>query len=208
MIRRLKKWLFALIVIILLIAAGSFLSKKKNTSSVTTLSAKVDEIRQAVQLSTLDITTEEIVKDSINNKGVVLRIKANVFIRFDFENIPMLEKGDTLYIQLPRESIDIYESSRDGYQVLDVWLLSLPNEPVPVPLSSAEENTVKQKARKHIENQMYEKGYVKRARENAVHSLTALFSRFKDHIVIIDYYPDGWRDEELPPFFSTTLWNS
>lgn len=201
MIRKIKRLLLLIIILALLIVVGRLVYKKTSVSSVSTLPAKVEEIKQAVKLSTLDITTEEIFKDTINNKGVVLRIKANVYIRFDMENIPMTERGDTLFVQLPRETIDIYESSRNGYQVLDVWYLALPHEPVPTQLSPAEENKIKQRAKQHIENQMYEKGYVKRARENALHSLGALFSKFRDNVVILDYYPDGWKEEEIPPLF-------
>lgn len=201
MIRKIKKIVFLLILLALLIAGGRLFYKKANTPSVGTLPGKVEEIKQAVKLSTLDITTEEIFKDTIGNKGVVLRIKANVYIRFDMENIPMVEKGDTLFVQLPRETIDIYESSRDGYQVLDVWYLAIPHEPVPTQLSVAEENQMKQNAKRYIEREMYQKGYVKRARANAMHSLGALFSKFRDNVVICDYYPDGWKEEELPPLF-------
>ena len=199
MIRKIKKWLFFLIFLALLAWVGKTIYEKAETSTISTLPAKIEGIRQAVQLSTLDITTEEIYKDTIGNKGIVLRIKANVHIRFDMENIPTATQGDTLFVQLPREIIDIYESSKDGYQVLDVWYLLFPTEPVPVTLSSTEENQVKRQVKKQIEEQMYEKGYVKRARENAAHSLSVLFSKFKDNIVIIDHYPDGWR-EESPTF--------
>lgn len=199
MIRFIKKWLFILIILALLVWIGKTVLKKTGTSSVRTLAAKVETIKQSVKLSTLDITSEEIYKDTIGSKGVVMRIKANVRIGFDLENIPTSVRGDTLYVQLPREIIDIYESSSDGYQVLDVWYLPLPNEPAPITLTTAEENLVKQQIKRQITNQMYEKGYVRRARENAARSLSVLFSKFKDHIIIIDNYPEGTKGSPPAP---------
>lgn len=199
MFRRIKKWLIGGIVILLLIVIGTSVYKRMNTTSISTLSAKVEEIRQAVKLSALDITTEEIFRDTINNKGVVSRVKVEVHISFDIEDIPMTEQGDTLFVQLPREIIEVYESSDNGYQVLDVWSVWFPENFADVTLTSDEENRVKRRLRQKIEREMYTKGYVKRARENAVNSLAALFSRFRDHIVIVDYYPDGWENEKLPP---------
>jgi len=199
--KRVKTLLLIVIGIILLILISVSIYKQMNKPSFSTFPAKVNEIKQAVKLSTLDITTDEIYKDTINYKGVVLKVQARVYISFDIEHIPMIEQGDTLIIQLPRETIDIYESSHNGYQVLDVWDIRFPENWVDTPLSSSEENAIKRKLKQQIENQMYEKGYVKRARENAVNSLSVLFSKFKDHIIIMDYYPDGWRNNELPPLF-------
>ncbi|WP_280746494.1 MULTISPECIES: DUF4230 domain-containing protein [unclassified Parabacteroides] len=141
------------------------------------------------------MTTEEIFKDTIGIKGAVLRVKARVRISFDIEHIPTAEQGDTLFVQLPREIIDIYESTREGYQVLDVWYVWIPSDPAEITLTTDEENAIKQKIKQKIRQQMYEKDYVARARENAVRSLAQLFSKFKDHIVIHDPYPSGWEED-------------
>lgn len=202
MMRKIKKWLFLGLVILLLIIAGISGYKRMNNTPIRSLPAKVEEIKQAVKLSTLDITTEEIFKDTINNKGVVSRVKSRIYISFDIENTPIVLQGDTLIIQLPPEIIDIYESTDDGYQVLDVWQTWFPENFADIPLTSSEENIIKGRLKERIRNEMYEKGYVKQARANAIRSLTQLFSKFKDNIIIIDHYPDGWKDNEIPSFFS------
>lgn len=200
------KWLIIIcILLILLIVLVYAIYNRFNRPAINTLPAKIEEIKQAVKLSTLDITMEDIFKDTVNVKGVVSRIKANVYIRFDIENIPMTEQGDTLIIQLPPEIIEIYESTKNSSQILDVWNLQFPDEPVETPLSTAEENTIKRRYKQRIENQMYEKGYVKRARENALESLAVLFSRFRDQVIIVDEHPDGWRNREQPPVFKENL---
>ena len=202
MIRKIKRWGIAGIGSILLAMIGYFVYNRTNQANTNTLSAKIETIRQVVKLSTLDITTEEIFKDTIHIKGVVSRVKARIYIHFDLENIPMVEQGDTLFVQLPPEIIDIYESTADASQILDVWNLTFPDEPVDTPLSTDEENNIKRRYKQRLEEQMYEKGYVKKARENALHSLAVLFSKFRDKVVIVDHYPDGWRNNELPAFFS------
>ncbi len=200
--RIIRKWLIRGIGVIIMIILVVMAFQKRNTPEIRSLSAKVEDIRKAVKLSTLDITTEEIFRDTINYKGVVSRVKARVYISFDIENMPMAEQGDTLIVQLPPEIIDIYESTDDGYQVLDVWILWYPEHFTDIPLTSAEENTIKARLKGRIREEMYKKGYVTQARSNAIHSLSSLFSSFKDHIIIIDHYPDGWKDQQVPPFFS------
>lgn len=201
MIRKIKKRILGGIVIILLLIIGFGVYNRINQPAISTLPAKIEEIKQAVKLSTLDITTEEIFKDTVNIKGVVSRVRTRVYIHFDIEDIPLTEHGDTLIVQLPPEIIDVYEATTDGFQVLDVWNLQFPDEPVEIPLTNTEENMVKRKLKHRIQNQMYEKGYVKRARENAVHSLAILFSRFRDQVVVIDNYPNGWKHNEQQTVF-------
>ncbi|GEM_PF-1071704 len=192
MIRKIKKLLFFCLMILLIAGIITIVFKRINTTSVSTLPADIQEIRQAVKLSTLDITSEEIYRDTINGKGIVSKLKARIYIRFDIEHIPMFEQGDTLIVQLPPEVIEIYESSQDGYQVIDVWHLRFPDNWVNIPFSSSEENIIKERIKQKIRKQMYEKGYVQRARKNAVHSLATLFSKFRKKVVIVDLHPDGY----------------
>ena len=111
----------------------------------------------------------------------------------------MVERGDTLFVQLPPEIIEVREATENGYQVLDVWNVQMPDEPAPTPLSTAEENILKRRLPQRITAQAYERGYVRRARENALRSLSALFAGFRERVVIIDRYPDGWREGYQPP---------
>ena len=201
MMRKIKWWLIAGIATGLMIGFGLITFSRYKQPAVRTLPAKIEEIRQAVQLSTLDVTTEEIIRDTVHMKGVVYRAKARIHIRFDMEELPVMEQGDTLVVQLPAETIDVYEPPTGGFQVLDVWFLQAPDEPAETSLTDTEENLIKRKLTQRIKDQMYEKGYVKRARENAVRSLAILFSRFRDHVVIVDHYPDGWKHDELQPVF-------
>lgn len=202
MIRHLPKKILLVIAFSLLLVLGGwwgYRSLHRERFAVRTLPARVGEIQQMVKLSTLEIMTDEIFKDTVQIKGVVSRVRAHVYISFDIENLPMTERGDTLFVQLPREIIEVREATENGYQVLDVWNVQMPDEPVPTPLSTAEENILKRRLRRRITAQAYERGYVRRARENALRSLSALFAGFREHVVIIDRYPDGWREEHRPP---------
>ena len=197
MIRKIGKKLLVIVVVLLLVVVGVMVYNRFNATPVRTLPAKVEEIRQAVKLSTLDIAMDEIFRDTINNKGVVARVKSRAYINFDIEQMQVVEQGDTLIVRLPPETIHVYESSDDGYQVLDVWTIWFPESFAETLLSTAEENSIKGRLKLRIENRMYEKGYVEKARENAVTSLSLLFSKFKDHIIIVDPYPEGRKESGI-----------
>ena len=198
MIRKIGEKLLFIVVALLSVVAGVMVSDHFYTPPpIWTLPAKVEEIRQAVELSTLDIAMDEIFKDSINNKGVVFRVKSRVYINFDMGKIHAFEQGDTLIVLLPLETVNIYESTDDGYQVLDVWTTWFPETFAETPLSTAEENVLKGRLKQRIKDRMYEKGYVEKARKNAVTSLSLLFSKFKDHIIIVDPCPEGWKELEI-----------
>lgn len=183
--------LFILLIVLIWSLYRSYTHKK----SIQQLSAKIEEIKQVVELSSLEVLTEEIFKDTINNKVAVSRVKARVQINFDIDHLPMKEQEDTLIVMLPKEIIKLYESSDDGYQLLDVWYLSFPEDPIAVNLTTDEENEMKSRIKQQISAQMYEKGYVTRARQNAMNSLLKLFSGFRDNILIIDPFPEGRKEE-------------
>ena len=123
MIRHLPKKILLVIAFSLLLVLGGWWSYRSlhcERFAVRTLPARVGEIQQMVKLSTLEIMTDEIFKDTVQIKGVVSRVRAHVYIGFDIENLPMTERGDTLFVQLPREIIEVREATENGYQVLDV----------------------------------------------------------------------------------------
>lgn len=197
-----KKLLLNILFFVLIaLVCWLFYRSCSNKSNKRILPAKMEEIKQTVKLSSLEIITEEIYKDTINNKIAVSRTRSKTRINFDIENLEMLEQGDTTVIFLPPEIIEIFESSNDGYQLLDVWHVQHPDDPINITLTNAEENEYKRRAKKYITQQMYDKGYVTRARQNAMNSLVKLFSGFKDNILIIDPFPDGWQ-EQTPELFS------
>lgn len=186
-------------VIIILCFWWGYRSFRREHSELQTLPAKAGEIEKMVKLSSLEIVSEEIFKDTINIKAVVSRVKAKIYIGFDIEHIPMTERGDTLFVQLPRETIEAFEATDNGYQILDVWNTQMPDEPAPTPLSTDEENIVKRRIKQRLIERTYERGYVRRARANALRSLAVYFSRFKDNVIVIDRYPDGWKEEKPMP---------
>lgn len=161
------------------------------------LPAKIEEIKSVVKLSSLGVTAEEIFKDTINGKGIVARVKANVYISFDVENMPSEMHGDTLFLQLPLEIVEVFESSNNGYEVYDVWNTQFPDELIEVALTTYEENLLKQTYKQRIIERMYEKGYVKKARENAMESLVSMFSLFQENVIIVNKYPNGYRQNAV-----------
>lgn len=153
------------------------------------LPARVKTIKQMVDLCTLEINEEICLKDSVNGKWLIAREKVRGSIRFDIEKLAIGQRGDTLIVQLPPEKIVILESDEpDAYQVLDTWDA---RSFFPRRLTAAEENIIKNRWRKRIIDDMYDKGHVRHARRNAVSTLTSLMSRLKGVVIINDPQPQG-----------------
>lgn len=150
---------------------------------------RMKEIREMVNLCTLEIMDEVALKDSINGKWLFARCRLNGRVGFDLEKLEFREKGDTLVVVLPPETVEIRESVSPGsYEVIDTWddsLLGLGK------LSAAEENALRRRQAARYRRMVYSRGYVSRARANAVATLTDLFSLFDTPVVISDPSPEG-----------------
>lgn len=184
--------IFVLVATLIVLFIYSWYFKEEKQS----FEAKIGEIKTMVRLSSLDIRDEMVITDTINNKVLTAIVKIKGSIGFDVEQLFSIEKGDTLIIQLPPEIIESYESDESkGYEIIDLYSLNLLSDLVTggyVPFNSQEENSIKKKIPGLFSQKMYEKGYVKRARANAVETLAKLFSLFHDKIIIVDNYPEGF----------------
>lgn len=92
--------------------------------------------------------------------------------------------------RLPREIVDIYESTDAGsYQVIDIWTDSFMGKPN---ITTAQENSIKSKVRDNYRKDIYRKGYVERARKDAAENLTSLLKGLTGKTVIVsDPTPQG-----------------
>lgn len=161
----------------------------RNGSTASVKETRMKEIREMVNLCTLEIMDEVALKDSINGKWLFARCRLNGRVGFDLEKLEFREKGDTLVVVLPPETVEIRESVSPGsYEVIDTWddsLLGLGK------LSTAEENALRRRQAARYRTMVYSRGYVSRARANAVATLTDLFSLFDTPVVIFDPSPEG-----------------
>lgn len=175
------KTLRYIFLILLLAIAGLlvyFLTRKEEPREYATDPARINAIREMVNLCTLDFYEEIPFKDSINGKWIVATEKIRGSVKFNLEDLKIKEHGDTTIVFLPKEKVEILESSDPGaYRVIDCW-----DSRRPVfgrVLTAREENILKERFRKRTLGKIYAKGYVKRARRNAVETLTPLFSNLR-----------------------------
>lgn len=155
--------------------------------------AHVKAVKNMVELCTTDIHEEIPVKDSINGKWIVARQAVEGRIRFDVEKLRIESRGDTTIVYLPEERVDILENaSPNAYEVLDTW--DGRSTFFPRTLTAAEENALKTRWQSRIRKKIYARGYVVRARREAVTALTSLLTAMHGPdtpLIVIDPTPNG-----------------
>ena len=191
------KTIWSVIILIVLAAAGVVAYKwytSSEASRVTIHEAKITDVTPMLRLCSVEIYDDVPIKGSIGKRHIFARVALNGSISFNLENIEMTETCDTITVTLPREIVDVYEStSPDAYQVIDTWndgFFGSSN------FTTAEENAIKSKVRDNYRKSIYRKGYVSRARKEAVTNLTSLLGGLTGKVVIVnDPSPEGYFDK-------------
>lgn len=194
-----KKWIKIMLVVVLVavaVIAVVKLTAPSESSGYKTQEARIKNISRMVELCTADIHEELAVKDSINGMWIVARQTIEGRIRFDLDGFHTENRGDTIIVYLPKERVDIFEGDSPGaYEVFDSW--DGRNLIFPRTLTASEENRLKTRWQKRARERIYQRGYVKAARENAVKSLTPIFNAMRGPegtaapVIIIDPTPQG-----------------
>ena len=177
-------------VVILIGALAACWALSPKASHVTMHDAVISDISPMVRLCSVDIYEDVPIKASIGSRHMFARATVNGSITFDLEGLQMQEQGDTLLVTLPREIVEIYESTEPGaYKVIDTWNDSFFGTDN---ITTEEENKIKAKVRDNFRRKVYAKGYVKRARAEAASNLTGMLSGLTGKTVIVnDPTPDG-----------------
>lgn len=155
----------------------------KPKEEVTVTKASVSGIETMVRLCTVDIYNEVPVRDTINNKVVFAVQKQTGSISFDLDGLQTDDSGDTIRVTLPREIIELRESTDDNaWRVIDTknlrWFGS-------DRLTDNEENMLKSRIRSKAVSQLYANGTVARARSEAVKQLKAMLQNIYSRPVIV-----------------------
>ena len=153
--------------------------------------ARVKNITDMIHLCSLEIYEETPIKDTINGKGVfaIQRLQGDITFDLDALRIDTITP-DSIVVHLPHHRVRLLESATPGsYRLVDVWNVATPL--LPATLTTAEENTVKLRAADRIRTLAYRRGHIRRARHNAVETLTRLYSLLPDiHVTVVDDNPD------------------
>lgn len=174
------------------VAAGVALWHGHRTGSTAKVGeARINDIRDMVKLCTLEIVDEVALKDSINGKWLFAKSRITGRVGFDLERLEFKQRGDTLVVVLPPETVEVRESTATGsYEVIDSWddtLLGLGK------MTSREENALRRRQARRYEAMVYSRGYVRRARVSAVATLTGLLSLMPFPVEVTDPWPEGAR---------------
>ena len=187
-----KKFILFLIV---LAAAGCgywwWINKPADVSNVEVEEAKITDISPMLRLCAVEIFDEVPIKGTIGTRHLVAKAALNGSISFDLASIETVESNDSLFVTLPREIVEIFESTEPGsYKVIDTWNDSFFGSSN---FTTAEENKIKANAREDYRRNIYEKGYVSRARAEATANLTGLLSSVTGKAVVVtDPSPEGY----------------
>lgn len=192
---RYLKWILILLVILLIAGCGIYLYNKWQRSEEVVRAdiydAKIEDISPMLQLCSVEIIEDVPIKASIGKRNIFAQMTVTGNISFDVENIVMSQQGDTLVVQLPPEIIEIRESTdARSYKVIDTWtdkFLGKSN------FSVAEENKIKGKVRDNYIKSLYNRGYIKRARKEAVVNLNRMLKAATGSEVLVkDTMPAGY----------------
>ncbi|MDE5868861.1 MAG: DUF4230 domain-containing protein [Muribaculaceae bacterium] len=155
--------------------------------------AKVIDIRPMVKLCSVELSEDVPVRGDIGTRHLFARATLKGTISFDLEKAASTWEGDTLVVILPPEIVSVYESTDpNSYKVIDLWndkFLGSSNFTV------AEENKIKRQAVEAWRDTIYSRGYVERARSEAVRNLGMMLRPLTvDKMLrIVDPTPKGSR---------------
>lgn len=180
------KWILPLILLGAIgIGAGFWLSREETGDDGLKLqAARIKGVSDMLELCTLDIHEEMMIKDSIHGKWIVARQTIEGRVRFDLDSLRIEERGDTMVVYLPKERVDILENAGEGsYKVFDSWdgrRIIFPRT-----VSAAEENAIKRRWVNKARKRIYDRGYVRQAREDAAKTLESLYGALGEEVVVI-----------------------
>lgn len=181
-----------LIVVLAVCGIIAYFYFAPSRSRVTLHDATIKEVKDMARLCTVEIYEEVPVRGHVGQRHLVAREVLVGNISFDLEGLAMDSSSDTIRVTLPREIVEIRESTEPGsYTVIDNWNDSFMGD---ANITTAEENKMKKLTLDSFVKAVYAKGYVKRARAEAVANLTSLLSSMTGKpVVVTDPSPEGYQ---------------
>jgi hypothetical protein len=123
----------ALLLSLAAIAAVGFVAYKlffKEKDAVSVEASKIADIKTLAELCTMEIYTDMPVKGNIGSKHFFARQTLQGSISFDLDSLSYNEGADTITISLPKEKVELLESTLDGsFRVIDTWNTDLFSSP-------------------------------------------------------------------------------
>ena len=180
-----KKYIIAALLVIVAAGAAWFFLQPKE-SSITVDPGRANVAETMARLCTVDIYSEVPVLDTINDKVIFAVQKQTGSVSFDLEKMAVDTTGDTVRIILPPEIVELYEATeKDSWRVIDTKNIGKFGAFRSSRLSDAEENAVKARIKKNSLRMLYDKGVIRRAREEGSRSLREMLEMVYRRPVIV-----------------------
>lgn len=192
--RVIKNFLVTLVVICALAGGGYYVYNSyfnaPEATNVVMEEAKITDVAPMLRLCSVEIYEDIPVKGKVGDKHLFGKMTVNGSISFDLDSLQITETADTLSMTLPREIVEVYESTAPGsYKVIDEWSDGMFSSSE---FTNAEENKIKTQVRNNFRKTIYAKGYVERARLEASENLKGLLESVTGKTVIVtDPTPKG-----------------
>ena len=163
--------------------------------SVIVGKGKINKVDTMVELCSIDFYNEVPIIDTVQNWECFAKQKQRGSISFDIENLEIDSKGDSVYIILPPEIIEIMDSTDDkAWETVDSkdlrWLRT---SKAPIEVWT----TVKKNALNKSKKNLYQAGIVERARAEGAENLQILMEKvYQKPVKVSDPTPKGAHFDE------------
>ncbi|MDE5584860.1 MAG: tetratricopeptide repeat protein [Muribaculaceae bacterium] len=188
------KYIIPLVILAVLAFLGwQFYRYFQRPEEIEVLPSRPGDVKEMVRLCSMEIYNEVPVLDTVNFKVMFAVQKQSGSISFDIEHLNVDDSGDTVRIQLPREIVEVNESTeKNSWQVIDTKAIG----PMAIlrsnKFSLEEENRVKAKLKANSIKRLYSNGTVRQARKDAVDNLTRLMeAAYRKPVIVTDPTPEG-----------------
>lgn len=185
--------IFRFVILLIIIAVGGFalwyyFTAKDKTEEIVTLPANAADPVEMARMCAVEIYREMPVLDTLNNKVLFAVQKQTGSISFDFDNLRIDETNDTVRVFLPKEVIDIRESTEPGsWQVIDTKAIGALALLRSDKFTLEEENVIKRRTHRKSIQRLYKNGTVAKARKQAAENLRRLLEPiYRKPVIVID----------------------
>lgn len=179
---------YIILILVILIGAGMAWwwanSPEAEAARIRDRQAKIVDLKPMVRLCTVDLYEEVPIRANIATRHLFGRTTLTGSISYDLDSVGQQWRGDTLYVSLPRETVEIYESTDPyAYQVYDTWNDKFLGSGK---FTAHEENVIKAKVVDNYRRRLYERGDVARARKEARTKLAQMLSTVTQKPAVVE----------------------
>lgn len=172
-----RRFIITAVIAAAAVAAALLWIGSRRQPEVDISRASVAGIDEMVRLCTMEVYSEVPVMDTIGSRVLFGIQKQQGSISFPLDKLEMDTIGDTIRVTLPREHIEILESTEpDAWEVIDTKAIGPMGLLRSDRMSIDDENRIKEKARRQAVSRLYADGTVAQARRDASVTLARMLT--------------------------------